>query len=205
MAILLDFSQTIELRLLGALVNRVNAAAAGTPYLLTGATARDLLLTHAHGIHATRATADVDLAFLTENWTQFEALRNRLIARGECAAVSRRGLHRLRFRDEMDVDILPFGAIERADRTIAWPPENAFVMTMFGYREALKASVAVVLPDDACVQVVSLPALAMLKFLAWTERRLTEPQKDAYDLLLIIRNYLDAGNRERSMRRTLKR
>ena len=196
MTISLDLSQKTELRLLSALVKQIDTAVARTPYLLAGAMARDLLLVFAHGIPNKRATMDVDLAFLMESWKEFEALRQRLLAEDDFAEVPREGIHKLRFRRELEVDILPFGGVENRDRTIALPPDNAFVMTMFGF-EALKSTVTVILPDNAQVQVVSLPALAILKLTAWAERRLREPGKDAHDLLLIVLNYLDAGNRDR--------
>ena len=192
-----DLSQKTELRLLSALVKQIDTAVARTPYLLAGAMARDLLLVYAHGIPNKRATTDVDLAFLVESWKEFEALRQRLLAKDDFAEVPSKGIHKLRFRRELEVDILPFGGVENPDRTIALPPDNAFVMTMFGFKEALESTVTVILPDDARVQVVSLPALAILKLSAWAERRLREPGKDAHDLLLIVRNYLDAGNLDR--------
>lgn len=193
MGISLDFSQKTDLRLLAALVKVVSAAAAGVPFLMAGAMARDLLLVHAHGIHNKRATEDVDLAFLVGNWSAFEAMRNRLLGGGEFAEIPRSGIHKLRFRRTLEVDILPFGGVERPDRTIVLPPDNAFEMSMFGFKEALGSSVTVVLPDDAQVQVVSLPALAILKFSAWVDRRLTDPGKDAYDLRLIIKNYANVS------------
>jgi predicted nucleotidyltransferase len=186
---LLDFSQKSELRLLGALVKAVDAAAAGLPFLIAGAMARDLLLVHAHDIPSQRATEDVDLACFVQDWGEFEALRNELLSGGEFAEVPRKGIHALRFRRSLEVDILPFGGVERDDRTVVLPPDNAFEISMFGFREALDSSVTVLLPDDAKVQVVSLPALAVLKLSAWTERRLRAPGRDAYDLLFVIRNY----------------
>jgi predicted nucleotidyltransferase len=189
---LLDFSKKIELRILSALVKQVSAAVR-TPYLLAGATARDLLLVYAHEIPNNRATVDVDLAFLMESWGEFETLRKKLLAGGDFVEVPRKGIHKLRFRRTLEVDILPFGGVERRDRSIVLPPDNAFEMSMFGFKEALGSAVTVKLPDDARVQVVSLPALAILKFSAWTERRHREPGKDAYDLLLIIKNYASAS------------
>lgn len=97
----------------------------------------------------------------------------------------------------MPVDLVPFGAIERPDRTIAWPPDGAVVMSVFGFREAQAATMLVVLPGGITVPVVTLPALALLKITAWMERRYAQPGKDAYDLLIIMRNYLDAGNHDR--------
>lgn len=196
MATLLDLSQKGD-RLLGSLIGRINAIVGDAPYLLAGATARDLLLQAAHGIDPRRATTDVDLAFLVSSWDEYLGLRNRLLASGDFVEVPRGGLHKLRFRGNLEVDIMPFGAIERPDRTIAWPPEGKIIMMVFGFREAQGSCITVILPPAERVQVVSLPALAILKFVAWKERRFQQPGKDAHDLALIIRSYLDAGNHER--------
>ncbi|MGB5080474.1 MAG: nucleotidyl transferase AbiEii/AbiGii toxin family protein, partial [Burkholderiales bacterium] len=196
MAISLDLSQRIELRLFAAAVHEVSRAASDAPFFLAGALARDVLLQYAHGIDTGRQTADVDLALAMENWRRYEALRADLIRSGQFAAVPA-AIHKLRFRGSLEVDFLPFGPIERADRTIAWPPDGAFVMTTFGFREMHTATISVALPDGAQVQVASLPALALLKLVAWANRRLTEPGKDAHDLKLILRHYLDAGNADR--------
>jgi predicted nucleotidyltransferase len=196
MAISLDLSQRTELRLFAALVRDVGQAAPDAPFFLAGALARDVLLQYAHGIDTGRQTADVDLALAMESWQRYEALRAELIRSGQFAAVPAE-IHKLRFRGSLEVDFLPFGPIERPSRTIAWPPDGAFVMTTFGFREAYAATILVALPDDAQVHVASLPALALLKLVAWADRRLIEPGKDAHDLKLILRHYLDAGNADR--------
>ena len=46
------------------------------------------------------------------------------------------------------------------------------------------------------VCVVSLPGLALLKLFAWADRG-HENSKDATDFAILIRNYADAGNRDR--------
>jgi len=196
MATLLDLSQKADPQL-GALIGRINAIVGDATYLLAGATARDLLLQAAHGIDPRRATTDVDLAFLVSSWDEYLGLRNRLLASGDFDEVPRGGLHKLRFRGNLEIDIMPFGAIERPDRSIAWPPQGDFIMTAFGFREAQGACITVILPPAERVRVVSLPALAILKLVAWKERRFEQPGKDAHDLALIVRSYLDAGNHER--------
>lgn len=70
-------------------------------------------------------------------------------------------------------------------------------MSVLGFKEAFESSIDVSLPSGRQVAVVSLPMLAVLKVLAWSERRVVEPCKDASGLLLILQHYLDAGNSER--------
>lgn len=183
MAISLDLSQKNELRLLAALLREVARAANGAPFFLAGAYARDVLLFHAHGIDTGRQTADVDVAIALESWERYEALRAALIARDfEPIAAAH---HKLKFRQSIEVDFVPFGGVERPDRTIAWPPDGSFVMRSFGFREVQRHTITVGLPDATDVEVATLPALTLLKLVAWSERRLTEPGKDAHDLSLI--------------------
>jgi predicted nucleotidyltransferase len=52
------------------------------PYLVIGATARDLLLYHVFGITTTRATRDADFAIEAEDWNAFSKLRAALLATG---------------------------------------------------------------------------------------------------------------------------
>lgn len=192
----LDFSKKTELRWLSEPVRLVGEAAGDLPYFIAGATARDLVLQYGYGIDTARKTHDVDIAFMVETWRAFEALRADLLATGRFTA-AQDNAHRLNFVSGAVIDLVPFGPIERADRTIAWPADGADVMSVFGFKEALSATILVMLPDRATVPVVTLPALAILKLAAWMDRRYTQPGKDAYDLWVIMRNYLDAGNNDR--------
>lgn len=70
-------------------------------------------------------------------------------------------------------------------------------MNVFGFREALATAIELVLPGQTRTRVVSLPALALLKIVCWKNRHYESPGKDAQDLLLILRNYLAAGNEPR--------
>lgn len=193
---MLDFSNKPELRSLSALAAAFRAGAGTAPFFLAGASARDLLLYYAHGIDSGRRTRDVDLALMVPDWATFDAIRARLTASGAFTAASSEP-HRLWFDGKLPVDLIPFGAVEQADRSIAWPPDGNVVMNVLGFAEAFAHTHAVALPDGEQIRIVSLPGLAVLKLVAWKERRLTQPGKDAHDLAVILSNYLEAGNQER--------
>lgn len=197
-ATLLDFSQRRELALHASVVADVEAAAAplGIATLIAGAFARDLHLLYRYGIDVQRQTEDLDFAFALPGWAAFEALKERLTASGafQPSAIA---AHRLRHRNDLPVDFVPFGIVETKERKIAWPPRGEVVMDVFGFREALVTAHEVVLPGNARTKVVSLPALALLKIVCWQDRHYESPRKDAQDLHLILQNYLRAGNEQR--------
>lgn len=189
---LLDFSLKAELRPVGEVVAPISAIAHGLGIhcFITGALARDLWIAHHLGIETGRQTEDADFAMAVPNWENFHALRKELLDSGEYREVPRAPLHRLRHRNGIPIDLVPFGGVERAEtRSIAWPPGNNFVMSVFGFREVAAHTVEVRFPGDAVGRVVTLPALALLKIDAWADRHLRVPRKDAYDLRLIIKNY----------------
>jgi predicted nucleotidyltransferase len=187
----LDLSDRAVLGSLARLLSAVRRAAGDTPLLLVGAAAHDLLLVHVHGVEAQRATEDTDLALAVRSWEASLRLRDALITSGGFTVD---GPHRFWFGDQR-LDIIPFGGVERPDRNIAWPTESAEVMSVAGLTEALATAVAVQLPGGVSIDVAPLPALALLKIWAWTDRRSTAPGKDASDIWMFLRHYAHAGQR----------
>ena len=192
----LDLTNKQELAFLSNLIADIRAQVPKIDILLVGAMARDLLLFHAHGIKAKRGTEDVDFGFAVDGWSDYEKLRESLLS-SDSFHTHPSGIHKLLYHEHLVVDLIPFGGLENADGIISWPPNGDTVMSVLGFKEALEASIDVLLPSARQVAIVSLPMLAVLKVLAWSERRLIAPRKDASDLLLILQNYLDAGNSER--------
>ncbi|WP_333990567.1 nucleotidyl transferase AbiEii/AbiGii toxin family protein [Burkholderia orbicola] len=165
-----------------------------------GATARDILMWHVHGIRPVRATRDVDVAVCAVNWPVHERLVDALVATGQFARAPK---HRQKllfdsgspgFRTELD--LVPFGPLETPPGEIAWPPGGDFVLNVLGFQEAVDTALAVSIGAGITVPVASLPALALLKLLAWKDRRARQ-NSDAYDLLFLLTHFHDAGNRER--------
>jgi predicted nucleotidyltransferase len=169
------------------------ASAAGLEIYIAGALARDLWLEFAYDIQTGRRTADVDFAVECADWSSFEHLRAALLSGGDLVQGGEPG-HKFRHRNGTELDLVPYGGLERADRTLAWPPGEHHVMNALGFSEVASTTVEFRLPGGVDVQVVPLHALALLKLVAWNDRHL---RKDAYDLFVIAKNYLDAGNRDR--------
>ncbi len=194
----MDLSGVTELAPLTEVVRQVVRATerAEARIFVAGAFARDLWLWHVHRIRTGRATEDMDFAVQCESWDHFERISESLLSAG-FHRPDERVRHRFRHRHGTLVDLVPFGGIERADRTILWPPEEERQMNLLGFREVLDAAVPFSLPGGISVPVVSLPCLAALKLVAWQDRRDIAPGKDAADLTAILRNYGEAGNLER--------
>ena len=166
------------------------------PFFVVGATARDIILEHQFDIQSRRATIDIDIGVLMAGWDQFNKLKNELIHSTKFSPSKQK--QRLVYNDNFSVDIIPFGAIADESGSITWPPDHDVRMSITGFQESYQHSIPIKLSSnpELIVNVVSLAGLALLKFISWDdnpERR----SRDSSDLLLIMRNYLDAGNLDR--------
>jgi len=175
--------------------------ALGLELLLVGAQAKVILLENIHGLNPGRATGDIDFAFAVESWDQFNQIKQSLIATGkfkELPKVKQRLVYQSRLIEHgFVVDIIPFGAVQDDNNMIAWPPELDVMMSVSGYQEALESALLVELDTDLAINVVSLAGLAILKIFAWSERGTVTENKDALDLLTLLRTYHEAGNADR--------
>jgi predicted nucleotidyltransferase len=176
------------------------AGSSGSRYFVAGAAARDLMLVNAFGMAPGRATRDIDFGIAVENWEQFETLKQDLVKSGEFEAAPAT-THRLFWKAVGDavgtpVDIIPFDGVALENKTIAWPPRGDVIMNVAGFEEAYQSSVQMRIEGDLVVRVASMPGLAVLKLIAWQDRR-HENNKDATDLHRLLVAYADAGNLDR--------
>lgn len=163
------------------------------PFFVVGATARDIILEHQFDINTWRATLDLDIGIIISEWDQFETLKNELIRSTKFVPSQQK--QRLIYNDNFLLDLIPFGSIEDKDGSITWPPDHEIRMNLAGFQDCFKHAVSMKLSSnpELIVKIVSLAGLAILKLISWDdnpERR----SKDAPDLFLIMRHYLDAGN-----------
>lgn len=160
----------------------------GIPFLVVGASARDLVLHHAHGVEIIRATGDIDFGIQVESWGAFLALKSALLDKQFKESDQKQ---RLISPLGIPVDIVPFGAIEDDSATISWPPENNIDMNVLGFREACEHADIVRVRDHPAldIPVVTMAGLSILKIIAWTDRIPDIRRKDAIDLLYLLKNH----------------
>jgi len=164
-------------------------------YMLVGATARDLLLYHVFGHAVTRATYDLDFAILVDSWKQFATVKQMFLDIPGFTD-KRRNAQRLYYQPtgtpfETIIDIIPFGKLETAERTIAWPPDADVVMNVAAFSDVFENSLRVQVRPDLIIPVASLPGLMVLKLFAWLDRH---EGRDVQDIRRLIETYTDAGN-----------
>lgn len=187
-----------------AAIQSVAAAAAAehVPFMIIGATARDILLEHVLGRPPTRATRDVDFAIAVQTWDAFNRVHQHLLNEGFKAD----GPHKLRgtlkgmgaASQQLEIDLLPFGGVEASgEPTVKWPPDAAIFFNVAGYADAMATALSVEVEPGLTVKVASLPAFAAMKLLAWHDRRLQNDGKDGGDFVALLRQYGEAGNRDR--------
>jgi predicted nucleotidyltransferase len=169
-------------------------------YFVVGATSRDILMYHLHGLPLNRrASPDIDFAVAIENWAVFDALRAAILQEPGFRPDAKI-LHRLHYSpavgDGFPVDLVPFGGVEISAAQVAWPPDMTIVMNVAGYAEALDSAVTVCIADHCEIPVASIPGLVMTKLVAWLDRGQSNP-KDAVDFRYLLENYVAAGNIDR--------
>lgn len=166
-----------------------------TEYFLAGATAREILLRHIFGMPSGRRTLDVDFGIAVHDWDHFGKLKFLLAEEGNFEAHRQQAQRLIHRPTKVRVDLIPFGGVQRSDGTISWPSEADIVMQVSGFPEALNSAVWVRLDENLVIRVVSLPALLILKLLAWLDRKYE--RRDADDIYTILRQYGEAGNEDR--------
>ena len=156
-------------------------------YMVVGASARDLVLHYGYGARVKRATADIDFGIQVPDWKTFDVLRNELIASSFKETKSQYCLS----YDGMTIDLVPFGALQDNEAKIAWPPKGDVVMNMLGFQEAVENAVSVIIQDTPKIEipVVTPSGLSLLKIICWTDRDADLKNKDAKDLLYLLKTY----------------
>jgi predicted nucleotidyltransferase len=166
-------------------------------FFVVGATARDMILTYGYDIQTTRATMDIDFGVQVADWDQYEKLKHGLIDTTYFKQEPRKQ-QRLIYKDDLMVDVIPFGTIADPEHRFSWPKEDGIEMDTLGFIDSYEDALLVRLRESPVLDIrfASLAGLALMKMIAWEDNP-ARGSRDAKDIKLIIHNYLDAGNVDR--------
>ena len=163
----------------------------GLPLFVVGARARDIAMKLLKGDESKRRTEDLDVAVAIENWQTFDEICDTLKAHH----FKRHGNTQKFFykgeNNDMDfeVDIVPFGGVA-VDEKIGWPPEGNPEMSVRCFKDVMKEAATVTIEDSVKVKIAPLCGQFLIKLDTWNDRH-QGTDKDAEDMLFILKNYLD--------------
>ena len=158
-------------------------------FYVIGATARDIILSNLHDLVPERKTDDLDIAIAISDWNQFRSIEENL-PKIEGFEKSKELKQPFFYNGINVVDIFPFGDVAEDDGNNYWPPDETIAMSVWGFPEMADSTINVEIDGEVSIKIASLPGLFILKLVAWRDRHLVG-SKDAYDMALLMKNYLD--------------
>lgn len=163
----------------------------GLPLYVVGARARDVAMKLMKGDAPKRRTEDLDVAIAIEDWQTFDDIcqtleNNHFKRHGETQKFFYKGVN----GDlDFEVDIVPFGGVA-VDEKIGWPPEGNPVMSVKCFQDVMNEAVTVIVNGEVEVKMAPLCGQFLIKLDTWNDRN-ASTDKDAEDMLFILKNYLD--------------
>jgi predicted nucleotidyltransferase len=138
-----------------------------------------------------RRTEDLDVAIAVEDWRAFDEICHTL---QENHFKRHKNTQKFFYKGDngeldFEVDVVPFGGVA-VDEKIAWPPEGNPVMSVKCFNDVMKEAVQVIIEDQVSVKIAPLCGQFLIKLDTWNDRH-NVTDKDAEDMLFILKNYLD--------------
>lgn len=162
-------------------------AALNIDIMLIGAFSRDYWRERFQITSPVRTTEDIDFACQVMAWNEyqrlFDNLKNQFNLRED-----KNKHHTLWLRDEIAVDLLPFGGIADENGDISWPPEFLTTLSVLGY-DAAKNDAEIIHIEGKPLKVIKPYWLAILKLQAYAGD--TSRDKDLIDFYFLIDHYLE--------------
>ncbi len=135
-----------------------------------------------------RGTNDADFGVSVRNWEDYKKLYDELIERKFNA--NPKFEHRL-CRGATMVDLIPYGSQIAPDGKLTWP-ESGFEMTVTGFDEVCAAARKAGEANDPPLPVITVPGFALLKIIAFFDRKARRDPKhrdDGKDIEYWLRNF----------------
>lgn len=159
-------------------------------FYLVGAIARDIHLSANHELYSSRRTNDVDLAITITDEAQYDELMTALISTGLFEPADHEPI-KLIYKKGLEVDLLPFGAIETSNRNVTLS-NPTFVLNMPGFTEIYPFVSEYHITKGQTVKVCTMEGIVLLKLIANDDR--PQRTKDIADIEHIIQCYFQLND-----------
>lgn len=158
----------------------------GLQLYVVGARARDLAMKLMKGDEPKRRTEDLDVAIAIDNWQMFDNVCRTLLSNNftRCG-----NSQKFIYNNDFEVDIVPFGGVA-VDEKIGWPPEGNPVMSVKCFQDVMREAITLNIDDIAKLKIAPLCGQFLIKLDTWNDRN-SATDKDAEDMLFILKNYWD--------------
>lgn len=165
----------------------------GIDFYLIGAVARDAWMSGINGIAPRRTTADIDFAVLINDKGIYEELKAYLIKEESFQPTNENAF--VLIKDGIEVDLLPFGAIEDEDARVTVEGTGYTTVHVPGFKEVYDAGLPEVELYGHTFKFSTLPGIVLLKLLAWDDRPEAR-RDDIKDISDILNHFFDMHDEE---------
>jgi predicted nucleotidyltransferase len=157
-------------------------------YYLVGAFARDMHLSQGLTYTNKRKTKDIDIAIMLASEEAFYNIKQALLQTGQFTAHATETI-KLYYQQRIEIDLLPFGAIENEKAETVLTRPQTFIMDVPGFKEVQPYVTTKALENGQSVNVCPLEGIVLLKLFSWSDRK--ERDKDITDIQTILHHYLE--------------
>lgn len=166
----------------------------GIDFYLVGAVARDAWMSGINKIAPRRTTGDIDFAVLINDKGVYEQLKEYLINEEGFQPTKENAF--VLIKDNTEVDLLPFGAIEDEDSKVTVQGTGYTTVHVPGFKEVYEANLPEIeLDGDHTFKFSTLPGIVLLKLLAWHDRPESR-RDDIKDISDILNHFFDMYDNE---------
>ncbi len=167
----------------------------GIDFYLVGAVARNVWMTGINNITPRRTTGDIDFAVLINDKGVYEALKTYLIIT-EGFQPYKGNEYVLIWKENLEVDLLPFGAIDDEDAKFNSNGLGLTSISLQGFSEIYNDGLPTLdLEGKHQFKFCTLPGIVLLKLIAWDDRPESR-RDDIKDISDILNHFFDMNDNE---------
>ncbi|TRZ75571.1 MAG: hypothetical protein D4R94_06580 [Chitinophagaceae bacterium] len=167
----------------------------GIDFYLVGAVARNVWMTGINNIAPRRTTGDIDFAVLINDNGVYESLKTYLIIT-EGFQPYKGNEYVLIWKENLEVDLLPFGAIDDGDTKFTSNGLGLTSISLQGFSEIYNDGLPTLdLEGKHQFKFCTLPGIVLLKLIAWDDRPESR-RDDIKDISDILNHFFDMNDNE---------